>query len=100
MTAIESMKFSETKQSPSPFARRRIFFSFNIVEGVVITVLLLCNAIVNKPYPIAFGIALSLLIGCSLTLAIVWAAWGFRKFGRPKNSDGRFDSRGDSDRVE
>ena len=88
----------EKKSTPSPFARRPLFYSFNIGGAVLITVLMVANAWLNEPYPIVVGIALSLGIGCSLVCAIVWAARGFRSFGRPENSSGACNSRGDSGR--
>ena len=93
---MDSAKIPEKKRTPSPFAKRPFFYSFNFGGAVLITVLMLVNACLNGPYPIAVGIALSLGIGCSLMFAIVWAARGFRSFGRRENSSGAYDSRGDS----
>lgn len=70
---------SNERLPPVPASgRRRCFFWFVTTGGVLTTALLVWNAVANDPYPKPIGIALSLLIGVSLTCAVGWAARGFR----------------------
>ena len=60
---------------------------FNLVAGIVITILLVLAAR-DTAYPPAVGLALALLIGGGLTCATVWVSLAFAGGEGPEESAG------------
>ena len=70
---------------------------FNLVVGLVFTVLLILN-VKNTSYPTAVGVSLALLVGGGLTGLTVWASLCFGRGGQPEDARGGKDRRVGNDR--
>ena len=96
MRSMSSRQSPETRPPASVTGGQLFFLWFVVAGGILITALLVWNAVENQPYWTPVGIALSLLVGGSLTCAVAWAATGFGRIGLPRSSrDGEKESADD-----